>query len=127
MSQMNAQMEVLPQWVQYWMNWMMLIFAASLIFVWKKKAARFALLAFLLTMPVGMVVFFLSGTVHLLGISHLILWAPLLYYLFKVETQRECFAFKSFYGVWVALLMLTIAISLIFDLRDLILVMMGSK
>lgn len=127
MTEMNTQMEALPMLVQYWMNWMMLIFVASIAFVWKKPGARFTLLAFILTMPIGMLIFYFSRNVDLLGIAHLILWAPLFYYLYKFEMKREGFTFKSAYGVWTALLMATIAISLVFDIRDIILVIMGHK
>ncbi|ARN75324.1 hypothetical protein [Oceanicoccus sagamiensis] len=126
-NEMNAQMAVLPAPVQYWMNWMMLVFVFSIVFVWKHKAARYVLLSLVLTMPVAQAVFYLSGTVHLLGIAHLLIWGPLFYYLYYVEIKPTGIAFNSPYAVWLLLLMVTIAISLIFDIRDVVLVAMGSK
>jgi hypothetical protein len=126
-DQMNGQMAELPQTVQYWVNWMLFIFFASVFFVWTKKAARYALLAMVLVMPVAMLIVYLSGTVHLIGVAHLLLWGPLFFYLLKVEIKREGFEFKSIYGVWLGLLMATIAVSLVFDIRDIFLVVTGGK
>jgi hypothetical protein len=127
LNQLNEQMSVLPQWVQYWMNWMMFIFVLSIVFVWKFKAARYVLLTFVLTMPVGMLIFYLTNNAHLLGITHLILWAPLLIGLMKFEIKREDFQFLSIYGTWLSMLMLTVIISLVFDVRDIAMVALGSK
>ncbi len=127
MDQINAQMELLPPLVQYWMKGMSLIFIVSLAFVWKKKAARYAFASMLLVIPVGLLAFYFSNNVHLMGVGHLLFWTPLLYYLFKYEIKSDEFTFKSAYGGWVVLIMVTIAISLIFDVRDVILVATGAK
>lgn len=127
LNQLNEQMAVLPQWVQYWINWMMLIFLLSVAFVWKHQAARYVLATFILTMPVGLLVFYLTNNAHLLGIAHLILWAPLLYALIKYEIKRTNFSFASYYGVWLGLLIATISISLVFDIRDIAMIALGYK
>lgn len=127
MNNVNTQMAELPSWVQIWMNWMMVVFLASILFVWKHKGARWVALSFIVSMPLGMLVFYLSNTVHLLGIVHLLLWSPILIYIMRVEFKSDDFKLKSPYGVWTILLMVTIVISLLFDIRDLILVMMGLK
>jgi len=125
MEEVNAQMATAPQWVQYWMNWMMGIFMASVLFVWKHKVARYSLAAFLITIPVGMVIFHFTHNVHLLGIAHLIVWGPLLVYLFKSSIKGQ--NLKNPLGVWVFLLASTITISLLFDVRDLVLIALGKK
>jgi hypothetical protein len=127
MNNMNAQLAVLPGWVQMWMNWMMFIFVASIFFMWRHKGARWTLLSFIISMPVGMLVFHLSNTVHLLGIVHLLLWTPLLAYMLLKEVKSDGFKFQSPYGVWAMLLMTTIMISLLFDIRDIVLVGIGQK
>ncbi|NNE37293.1 MAG: hypothetical protein HKN08_03225 [Gammaproteobacteria bacterium] len=127
MNNMNAQMAELPNWVQLWMNWMMFIFVLSIVFVWKHKGARWTLASIILSMPVAILVFHLSNTIHLLGIVHLLLWTPLLIYMVLKEIKSEGFKFQSPYGVWAILLTATIAISLLFDIRDIILVAMGQK
>ena len=80
-----------------------------------------------LTMPLGLETFALTGTVHLLGITHLILWTPLLVYLVKNEMRTDGFRATTPYGVWVLLLVATIVTSLVFDVRDVTLVALGQK
>jgi hypothetical protein len=88
MNQLNEQMAVLPQFIQYWMNWMLFIFLVSVAFVWKFKAARYVLITFILTMPVGMLVFYFTQNAHLLAIAHLILWTPLLFVLSNTKSSK---------------------------------------
>lgn len=113
--------------VGYWLNWMGFIMFASVIFVWKHVPARFVLGVFILLIPVGLLIFSLSGSAHLIGIGHLIFWTPLAYYLYNKVITKEEFKTKTFYGVWVWLVLITIGISLVFDVRDVILVSLGQK
>jgi len=126
-NEMNSQMLNLPNSVQMWMNWMMVIFFSSIFFVWKQKGARLALLSFLLTIPLAMLVFYLSKSVHLIGIAHFLVWAPLLVYLYRANYKSQELNKFGAYGIWTILLMLTIVISLIFDARDIVLVILGKK
>jgi len=126
-NSMNTQMAILPNLVQIWMNWMMFIFLSSIFFVWKYKTARGVLVSFFLTMLLGIFVYYLTNTVHLLGIPHIIIWLPLLIFLYRLDFKSESFKKASPYGVWVILLATTIVVSLIFDVRDIFLVSIGSK
>jgi len=127
MKEANAQMAATPQLVQYWMNWMAVIFFVSILFVKNHKGARYALVAMPLTMLTALGIFYFSRNVHLFGIAHLMFWLPLLIYLVKKEIKGDQFELKSRYGVWVSLLCLTISISLVFDIRDIFLVVIGKK
>ncbi len=127
LADMQAQMEMLSPAVQAWLNWMTICFLVSLLFVWTHKAARWVLAVMVLTMPLGLAIFALTGAVHLLGITHLILWTPLLVYMVKSEVRTDEFKVGSPYGIWVLLLVATIFISLVFDVRDVILVALGQK
>lgn len=113
--------------VQMWMNWMMLIFLCSLLFVWKHVPARIVLAAFIIGAMVAYVVFQINNNPHLLGISHLLVWVPLAVYLYFNVVRNETFRLASPYGIWIVLLLLTIAISTVFDVRDVALVAMGQK
>ena len=120
--------------VQLWMNWMFVIFAASILFVWKFKSARWALAAFVGTMIIGFGIWKMSSNVHLLGIAHLILWTPLAIYLWRQVLSGPARASSPATGLyskahlfWAALLLLTIIISLLFDVRDVFLVLTGAK
>jgi hypothetical protein len=128
-EQVDAQMATIAEPVQWWMNWMMLIFAASIVFVWKHKEARWTLGALVLSMPTAMAVFALWGTVHLFGIVHWLLWAPLAAYLVQRwrHSGEEKFATWGPFRVWVSALLATIFVSLAFDARDIVLVLNGTK
>lgn len=104
--------------VSLWINWMMVIFFASLLFVWKHPAARYALIVILLTLPAAVVLYTMSGKIHLIGLAHIIFWTPLFYYLLTREIRGSNFNLRTPFGAWVALLTATIFISLIFDVRD---------
>ena len=123
----NAQMEVLPAGVHVWMNWMLVMFMSSLLFVWRYVAARYVLGTYLLSMAIGMGVFYIWPNVHLLGVAHLIAWTPLLVFLLKKEVRFREMSFKRLYDMWLMLLSATITISLIFDIRDIILLATGNK
>jgi hypothetical protein len=111
--------------VGYWMNWMMLVFALSVLFAWKHKAARWVIAAFVLTIPFALFIFGRSGEVDMIGLAHIIVWSPLAYYLIQKEIRTKKFKAKSCYGVWLILLVATILISLVFDVRDVAMVLMG--
>ena len=113
--------------VQVWMNWMALIFLCSILFVWKHVPARIVLAAFIIGAVVAYGVFQINSNPHLLGISHLLVWVPLAIYLYFKVVRSEAFRLASPYGIWIVLLLLTIAISAVFDVRDIILLAMGQK
>lgn len=123
----NAITAVTTPAVQMWMNWMLVIFAASLLFVWKHTAARYALGAFVLSAVLGLLIFTMTGEPFLIGLSHILVWGPLAVYLYRTEYKRPGFRPKTVYGVWVLLLLATIVISLVFDVRDVALILLDSK
>lgn len=113
--------------VGMWMNWMMIVMLASVLFVWWHKAARVVLASIFLIMPLAWFVYEQSKNVHLIGIAHLMVWPALAHYLITKEIKSKNFNPKSFYGVWLLLFVATILVSLVFDVRDVILVCMGQK
>lgn len=113
--------------VQIWMNWMVGLFFASIIFVWHKKSARFILATILMTLVFAAEIFYFTKNVHLFSIPHLVLWAPLAVYLIRAEFRKPDFKITSIYGIYLTLLVATIAVSLVFDIRDMILISMGMK
>lgn len=111
--------------VKIWMNWMLAIFAASLLFVWKHKTAWAVPGALLLTLPLALYIFELTKSPQLIGISHIAFWLPLAIFLFITEIKGKIAQLKTPYGVYLVLLLTTIAISLFFDTRDAILILIG--
>lgn len=137
---LNALMTQTSPIVQLWMNWMAIIFLASLFFVRSRPQARRALMALIATAIGGYTLWAVTGNVHLLGIVHLLIWLPLAIYFWKTMLSKTArnhdgeantakyhtLKYKAFF-YWGCLLFMTIVISLIFDARDIFLVMTGNK
>lgn len=113
--------------VQMWMNWMMGIMLVSIFFVWKHVGARYVLASMFLMIPLAITIFKLTWEIHLIGIAHIILWWPLLWYLIKREKSFPWVNLKSPYSIWTLLVSVTIIISLLFDIRDIVLVLTWQK
>ena len=126
-AEIAAQMATISTPVGYWMIRMRAILLSSLLFAWKHKEARWAVGAIVMTRISTIVIFILWANVHLFGIAHLIWWTPLLVYLLKSYQLQEKFRQWSFVRVWHHLLCATITVSLLFDVRDIYLVITGVK
>jgi uncharacterized membrane protein AbrB (regulator of aidB expression) len=113
--------------VKMWINWMMIIFLLSLIFTYKHVSARFIFISLFVTIPIAIFIFNITKSPHLVGVSHIIVWLPLAIYLIKTEVIGKTEKLKSVYGVYLILLLATIAISLFFDIRDTTLIALGMK
>lgn len=110
-----------------WLNWVLVIFFASVFFMWRHKGARYAFIAMVLSLPLSLLIYSAEPNIHLIGVTHIILWTPVAFYIVAREMLvREMPAF-SLYGIWAVLLVLTIVVSLIFDVRDVFLVLTGQK
>lgn len=116
--------------VKIWMNWMALVFFASIFFLWKRKPARLVFGAMLATMAAVLYIWHLTKNVHLFGVAHILIWLPLAAYLWGAVLSRrgrETYKQDRNFYVWIWLLVTTIIVSLIFDVRDIYLVMMDQK
>ena len=113
--------------VQAWLTWMNVIFALSIVFAYWKKTARYLILTLLLVASLSVVIYHYTEQVHLLGASHILLWPWLMWYCYKNDFKGSPLQFKGFYNTWLMLLMSTMSISLVFDVRDVFLVLMGLK
>lgn len=110
-----------------WMDWMMIIFLSSLIFVYKHLSARFIFASLILSLPIAIWIFETTKSPHLIGAAHIVVWLPLSIFLVKTEIIGKIEKLKSPYGVYLILLLTTIMISLFFDIRDSILIALEMK
>jgi hypothetical protein len=113
--------------VKIWMNWMIIIFLVSFFFTYKHVSARFIFISLFITLPIALGIFNVTKSPHLIGASHIIVWLPLAIYLLKKEIIGKTEKLKTVYGVYLLLLLATIAASLFFDLRDTTLILLGMK
>ncbi len=114
------QMAELPQWVQLWMRWLNIVFLLGLFFVANHIEARWSLAAYFLAFPVGLLAFYLVRDIRMTGLPHIVFWAPLLIYLIGTVVSDRAFEVMSLYGLWVSLLVTTIFISVILDIKGLL-------
>lgn len=107
-----------PLAVRLWLMIMLASFALGLLFVRRRREARFvvggilASIAASIILQRGFGVLPLSGMVALM---HVIFWSPALYLLL---TRRPFLADRSLYARWSGAMTLVILISFIFDIRD---------
>lgn len=110
-----------------WMNWLAIVFLFSVFFMIKHKAARLVFFSLFLLLPLSIFIFERTNNVNMISLAHLLVGPPLAYFLVQQEIRTPHFKGKSFYGVWLILLVATIIVSLLFDARDFVLVLMGVK
>lgn len=122
---MMTQMAALPSAVRLWTGWMMAVFLFAAFFVRRDVAARVVLVSFFLTMAAAMVFFRATGTVKMIAAAHLLVWTPLLTYLIKTRLGCSSFKARSPVGAWLILLTATIAVSLVFDAREVVIYLQG--
>lgn len=113
-----GQVEEVPLWLRIWLMWVLFpAFIFSLAFVHRSNGARLAAIGFILS-HVPMFVPMFEITVGVVGVLHVLCWGPALVVLAK---EREAAELKSFYGAWLHLMLLVLAVSLTFDFRDAVL------
>lgn len=106
-----------PAWVLYWVGFMALVFALSIPFAFTRKEARWIAFSTLVLAPVLMMVLYAHyGYERILGLGHIIGWAPGLYYALKHKHDWQIK--QTLAGKYLVLVVATMIISLVFDIRD---------
>ncbi len=105
-----------------WVSWLMAVNTMSVLFVARHVEARWVLGAWLVNLPLMTVLFDSVGFVRLLGLSHIVVWTPLLIYLW---TRRAECDLKTGFGKWAMALFLSNGLSLAIDYVDIVRYMMG--
>ena len=101
----------------YWQLWLMLLVTFNLIiplFFLYRLEAQAVVGALVASMILMTVLTAISGFTRLLGLGH-IFWIPLLYFLWMRLEQNPA---DDFFGLWLRVLMILNAASLIIDVID---------
>jgi hypothetical protein len=109
-------------WLVAWLMWLVFVNVVSVIFVIRHTEARWVLVAFVVNVPLMNLLYDSYGFVRVLGLSHIIVWTPLLVFL---VLRRSRFNPRTLFGGWITVLMLTNGISLVVDYVDLARFLMG--
>jgi len=126
----HAILNELPLLVQLWVVWISVVFLASIFFVKNHVTARLVLLAFGASIWGALNIWAQVKNVYLLGVSQLIIWTPLVFYIWDVNLSKKGRHYQSgsrMFDIWIRLLFLTIIISLLIALRDIYGVIKGVK
>ncbi len=102
-------------WIVVWVYWLVFINFAAILFVWKRVEARWVLAAMVVNLPLMNFLFETVGWVRLLGLSHVLVWTPLLLYLWW---RRDLIERATLYGKYLTVLFVTNFASLILDYHD---------
>src|SRR5262245_22031574 len=97
-----------PFWIQVWIGWVVLVNAASIVFL-SRAEARWVAVAGVANLATMLLLYRGSGDARSLGLAHLLWWTPLVVYLFR---RRAGFGEGGF-GGWARLLVLTNAMALL--------------
>ena len=102
-----------------WQPWLMLLvtvnFLTPLFFITHLEA-QIVLLTFVAGTMLMTFITSISGFTRLLGLGH-ILWVPLLYFLWSRLSENPA---NEFFGIWIRVLMILNALSLIIDVIDVV-------
>ncbi len=109
-----------------WQLWLLLLVCVNLIiplFFIDRLEARLVVGAFLGSVLLMTILTAVSGFTRLLGLGH-ILWLPLLYFLW---TRLDQIPGDDLFGLWVRVLMMLNAVSLVIDAADVIRYVAGDR
>ena len=113
----QAYVSALPLWVQYWMDYMTVVFILGVVFIKNQVEARWVLGGVLAAMAGAFVWGGIYGFGQAWGIWHLLFWTPAVWIVLR---NRNGITWKSLYGYWLLVAVTTMVISLVFDLKDVI-------
>ena len=101
---------------KFWLGWMIFLnLVVSSFYFRRNQEARLILFAFLAQGVIMVVIADTLGYVRLLGIAHVILWTPLMVYLFKrVTIVRD----DQPYFIYIITVLVTDCLSLVIDYVD---------
>lgn len=104
-----------PLWLVIWVFTLMVLNSASLLFI-KRIEARWVLVAWLINLPVINYIYETQGYVRLLGLSHVLVWTPLVVYLWLRRTHWM--PPKTLTEKWILAVFMVNLVSLIIDYID---------
>jgi hypothetical protein len=109
--------------VMAWLNYMgALLMIGSAIFAFSQTTALIILVLTVLSGISAFALFQVYPNIYVVGIPQLVFWTPLLGYIYKTEFAAGTADFSQPFIIWLAIASLTMAISILLDLRDLYLV-----
>ena len=121
-----VQAETTPL-VQAWLNFMTLVLVVGGgVFMFSHTTALLVFLSAIASLIAAIFLFGRFKNIYVLGVTHIPLWGPLVAYIFATEFAGGA-DFSQIYTIWLAVASLVMVTSLIFDVRDLYLVLTSGR
>jgi hypothetical protein len=115
----QAYVAGLPVWVNVWRGWMFLVFGLAVVFVFRKREARWLALTMVVSLFAYNVVAMYSGVGRFPSIALVVFWAPLAVWLAR---RRGAIAsatrFDRAYAGWLTACLATLIVSVTFDVYN---------
>ena len=115
----DADVRLLPQWVQIWMDIIGISLFASivalLIGATTRKLGLYVLATIVATVAIMVFMHAQMGMVRLLGIVHVVLWTPMVYILWR---RLKSDPPGKIYSAAIVLLIVIASLALVFDYYD---------
>ena len=115
----DADVRLLPQWVQIWMDIIGISLFASivalLIGATTRKLGLYVLATIVATVAIMVFMHAQMGMVRLLGIVHVVLWTPMVYILWR---RLKSDPPDKIYSAAIVLLIVIASLALVFDYYD---------
>jgi len=119
---MNEYVALQPLWLQIWLLILVGINFAAILFVLKDWRPRIIILAFILVALIMGSMFERFGYTRILGLVHVIVWTPLLAYLWKTRKKYPEHIWTNRY---IYLFVAIVGMSLVVDYIDVIRYLLG--
>jgi len=116
-ADIQAQLDDLPTLFRAWFAWLGLIVLILPLAFLRHRQGRVAALYALAFIPLLLFMIHATGITFLISFLHLIVWVPLLFYLSR-ELRTARIKPISPMGIWACLAVITLIVSLVFDIRD---------
>jgi hypothetical protein len=125
---MEIKMNNLPQAVQsqiskpvmIWANFMgFVLIVGSAIFMFSHTAAMLIFTATIASFAIAFTLFQFRPNIYVVGIPQIVLWSPLLVYIYSTEFAGGVADFSLWFTRWLTLAAVIMLVSVLFDIRDL--------
>lgn len=126
MNAWQADVAKQPQWVQHWMDVMVVVLAVfGAVFSFVRVEARWVLAGFVLGAAALIGLYSQIGYSRLLGLGHIIFWTPVLIYLIRRRAHWR--VAETLSGKWLVLAVMVLSVSLAFDYTDVVRWILGER
>ncbi|HZR81552.1 MAG TPA: hypothetical protein VFD92_10690 [Candidatus Binatia bacterium] len=118
-DRIDAYVAGLPLWVNVWRAWMFLVFAAAIVFVLRRREARWVALTMVVSIVAYDLVAMATGVGRFPSIAFVVLWTPLAVFLARrrphLPVERTS---DRVYARWLDAALATLVVSLAFDVYN---------